>query len=146
MSSQKHFIEAMENWANIYLFRSLTEYFDYLKTTDVSMPQAYALTFIHYKGPSKISEIGDHMMVSAAATSQMVDRLEKLDFVERTTYPGDRRVRRVMLTSQGKNFVKQSIKARQSWMKKVPSDLSDEQMDEISGSLQLITSIYQESN
>ena len=67
MSSQKNFIKAMEIWVNTYLFRSFTEYFDYLKTTEVSMLQAYALTFIHYKGPSKISDICEHMMVSAAA-------------------------------------------------------------------------------
>jgi len=44
MSSQKNFLNAMENWVNIYLFRSLSEYFDYLKRANVSMQQAYALT------------------------------------------------------------------------------------------------------
>jgi DNA-binding MarR family transcriptional regulator len=97
MSSLNNFYAEMENWVNLYLFRSLSEYFDYLKTTDVSMPQAYVLTFIHYNGPSKISDICDHMMVTAAAASQMVDRLEKLDLVERTADPGDRRVRNVVL-------------------------------------------------
>lgn len=144
MSSQKNFINAMESWASIYLFRSLSEYFDYLKTTGVSMQQAYALTFIHYHGPSKISEICEYMMVSAAAASQMADRLEKLNLVERTTEPGDRRVRNVVLSEQGESFVKQSIEARQSWVKEIPTELSDVQLDQISAALQLLTSIYQE--
>ena len=73
----------MEEWANIYLGRSLSEYFVFLKSTGISMQQAYALTFLHYNAPSKISDICEHMMVSAAAVSQMVDRLEKQNLVER---------------------------------------------------------------
>jgi DNA-binding MarR family transcriptional regulator len=116
MSSLNNFYAEMENWVNLYLFRSLSEYFDYLKTTDVSMPQAYVLTFIHYNGPSKISDICEHMMVTAAAASQMVDE----------------------------SLVKQSIEARRSWIKEIPEDLSEGQLDQISAALKLLTSIYQE--
>ena len=144
MSSQNHFYEAMENWVNIYLFRSLSKYFDYLKTTGISMQQAYALTYIHYNSPSKITEICEHMMVSPAAASQMVDRLEKQDLVERTAKPGDRRVRNVMLTKQGESFVKQSIAARQNWVREIPPDLSEELLDQISAALQLLAASYQE--
>jgi DNA-binding MarR family transcriptional regulator len=144
MSSQNEFLNVMENWASIYLFHSLTEFFNYLKLSDLSMLQAYALTFIFYKGSSKISDLCEHMMVSPAAASQMVDRLEKQNLVERTAEPGDRRVRNVVLSNQGENFVKQSIEARQSWVKEIPVKLSEEQLDQISTALQLLTSIYQE--
>jgi DNA-binding MarR family transcriptional regulator len=144
MSSQNDFLNVMENWASIYLFHSLTEFFNYLKLSDLSMLQAYALTFIFYKGSSKISDLCEHMMVSVAAASQMVDRLEKQNLVERTAEPGDRRVRNVVLSEQGENFVKQSIEARQSWVKEIPARLSEEQLDQISTALQLLTSIYQE--
>jgi DNA-binding MarR family transcriptional regulator len=144
MSSQNNFLSAMENWVNIYLERSMSEYFDYLKTAKVSMQQAYALTFIHYNGPSKISEICDHMMVSAPATSQMADRLEKMNLVERVLDPGDRRVRNVALTEHGKNFVRHSIEARKNWVNVVPPDLSEGQLDQISDALKLLVSHYQE--
>lgn len=144
MSSQDNFLDAMENWANTYLFRSLSDYFDYLKTTGISMQQAYVLTFIYYHGPGKISEICEHMMVTAAAASQMVDRLEKQNLVERTAEPGDRRVRNVVLSADGESYVKQSIAARQQWMKEIPLELSAEQLDQISAALQLLTSTYRE--
>ena len=144
MSSQNDFLNVMESWASIYLFNSLTEFFNYLKLSDLSMLQAYALTFIFYKGSSKISDLCEHMMVSPAAASQMVDRLERQNLVERTAEPGDRRVRNVVLSDQGENFVKQSIEARQSWVKEIPAKLSEEQLDQISTALQLLTSIYQE--
>jgi DNA-binding MarR family transcriptional regulator len=74
----------------------------------------------------------------------MVDRLEKQNVVERIAEPGDRRVRNVVLSNQGENFVKQSIEARQSWVKEIPAKLNEEQLDQISTALQLLTSIYQE--
>jgi len=144
MASQKNFLNAMENWVNIYLFRSLAEYFDYLKNSSISMQQAYALTFIYYNGPSKISEICEHMMVSAPAASQMADRLEKVNLVQRVPKSGDRRVRNVVLTEQGEIFVKRSIEARQNWVKAIPTELSDDQLDQISDALQLLASIYKE--
>ena len=144
MSSRINFLNAMENWVNIYLFRSLSEYFEYLKNNGISMQQAYVLTFIHYNGPSKISEICEHMMVSAAAASQMADRLEKVNLVQRIPEPGDRRVRNVVLTQQGESVVRQSIEARQSWVNEIPGKFSDDQMDQISDALELLASIYQE--
>jgi DNA-binding MarR family transcriptional regulator len=144
MSSQNKFLKAMENWINIYFQRSLTEYFDFLKNSGVSMQQSHALTFIYYNGPSNISELCDHMMVSAPAASQLADRLEKLGLVQRMPKPGDRRVRNVVLTDQGEIFVMQSIEARQSWVYEIPPVLSDDQLDQISESFQLLASIYQE--
>ena len=142
MSSQNIFLRAMENWTNLYLARSLSEYFYYLKTTAVSMHQAYTLTYIYYNGPSKISDICEHMMVSAAAASQMVNRLEKQNLVQRMAEPEDRRVRNVVLSDKGDLFVRRSIAARQNWIKEIPRELDEEQMDQISAALQLLNSIY----
>lgn len=144
MSAENKFLNAIENWVNIYLFRSFSEYFEYLKNVGISMQQAYALTFIHYNGPSKISEICEHMMVSAPAASQMADRLEKINLVQRISKPGDRRVRNVMLTEQGEKFVKKSIEARQSWVNEIPAKLSDDQLNRVSDALQLLSSIYKD--
>lgn len=143
MSSRDEFLEAMENWANIYLFRSLTLYFEYLKSSGVSMQQAYALTYLHYHGPCKITDICEHMMVSPAAASQMVARLEKLALVERAEEPGDRRVHKVLLSGDGTEFVRRSIEARQRWAAEMPVEPSGTQLDQITESLQMLSSIYQ---
>jgi len=142
MSIKSDYLMAMEEWANVYLRRSLSEYFIFLRSTGISMQQAYALTFLHYNAPSKISEICEHMMVSPAAASQMVDRLERLDLVARMPNPGDRRVRNVMLSEQGQEFVLQSIQARRSWANEVPAELSERQLSQISSAMQLLISVY----
>jgi DNA-binding MarR family transcriptional regulator len=143
MSAQETFLIAMENWVNTYLFRSLSDYFDYLKRENISMQQAYALTFIHYNGSGRMSDFRDYMMITAAAASQMVDRLEKQNLVQRVADSTDKRVRRVALSEKGQTFVEQSIAARQGWIQEIPDNLTDAQLAHISSALQLLTSVYQ---
>lgn len=144
MSAKIDYLMAIEEWANVYVGRSLAEYFVFLKSADISLLQAYALTFLYCNAPSKISKICEHMMVSAAAASQMVDRLENQKLVHRISDPGDRRVRNVVLSEQGKELVRRSIEARRGWVKEIPTELSEGQMDQISSALQLLISLYQE--
>lgn len=144
MSTKSDFLMTMEEWASVYFRRSLSEYFVYLKSAGISMQQAYALTYLHYNAPSKISELCEHMMVSAAAVSQMVDRLEKQNLVARISQAGDRRVRNVVLSEEGQEFVRQSIEARRRWVKDVPAELSEEQLAQIASALQTLISLYRE--
>ena len=44
MASQTEFLETVENWAKLYFFQSLTEFFNYLKHSEISLLQGYALT------------------------------------------------------------------------------------------------------
>ena len=143
MSSQEKLIEAIENWANLYMVRSLSEYFSYLSDTRIPILQAYVLTYIYHNGPKSISTICEHMMVSPAAASQMIDRLEKQEFVQRVPGQTDGRVRNVVLTKQGKTFVQESIAARQNWIYEVPLDLNIDQMDLIASALQELSAAYQ---
>lgn len=144
MAPQNNILTLVETWASIYLFRSLTEFFNYLKITGLSMQQAYALTYVYYNGPSKISTLCEHMMVSSAATSQLVDRLEKQDLVERTPEPGDRRVRNVVITDKGKHFVEGSITARKKWVEDIPVNLDHEEQQQVSAALQILITNFRQ--
>jgi len=138
MSSQNEFIETVENWAKLYFFQSLTDFFNYLKHSELSLLQGYALTYLFFKGPIKISELCEHMMVSLGAASQMVDRLEKLEMVERIADPKDRRVRKVLVLDKGKNFVQENFVFSQSWLGEIPTNLSLEQEAQITSTLSMI--------
>jgi DNA-binding MarR family transcriptional regulator len=138
MISESDFLETMENWATLYFFRSLTDFFNYLKNTDLSLLQAYALAYLFFKGPIKISELCEHMLVSPAAGSQLVDRLEKLGMVERVSDAGDRRVRKINLLAKGREFVKENFKFSQKWISEIPADISPEQAAQIANVLSML--------
>lgn len=126
MTPQTEFLNMVEEWAKLYFFQSLTDFFNYLKNTDLSLLQAYALAYLFFKGPLKISELCEHMMVSPGAASQLVDRLEKLGMVSRISDPTDRRIRKVKVLSQGKKFVEENFAFSQSWLRQIPANISPE--------------------
>ncbi|MCB9111672.1 MAG: MarR family transcriptional regulator [Anaerolineales bacterium] len=138
MSEQNDPMQTMENWAKLYFFQSLTEFFNYLKQTDLSLLQAYALAHLFFKGPLKMSELCEHMMVSPAAGSQLIDRLEKLGMVERISEPGDRRVRKIVVLEKGKDFVQENFRFSQSWIAKIPADITLEQVTKITEVLAML--------
>jgi DNA-binding MarR family transcriptional regulator len=131
MTSQTEFLKSVENWSKLYFFQSLTDFFNYLKHTELSLLQAYALTFLFFKGPIKISELCEHMMVSPGAASQLVDRLEKLELVERIADPKDRRVRKVIVLDKGEKFVQENFQFSKSWLSEIPTNITPEEEAQI---------------
>ena len=146
MPTQDDFLETMENWAKLYFFQSLTDFFNYLKHSELSLLQAYALTHLFFKGPIKISELCEHMMVSPGAASQLVDRLEKLEMVERISDPNDRRVRKVLVIDKGEKFVQENFAFSQSWLSEIPANITPEQEAQITGTLSMLMQSFGKNN
>ncbi len=138
MPTQTEFLNTVENWAKLYFFQSLTDFFNYLKHTELSLLQAYALTYLFFKGPIKISELCEHMMVSPGAASQLVDRLEKLNLVERTSDPEDRRVRKIIVLEKGEKFVQENFAFSQSWLSEIPTNITPEEEAQITNVLSIL--------
>ncbi len=138
MTTQNDVMETMENWAKLYFFQSLTDFFNYLKQTDLSLLQAYALTHLFFKGPLKMSDLCEHMQVSPAAASQLIDRLEKLEMVARISDPADRRVRKIVVLDKGKNFVQENFRFSQSWISEIPADITPAQFSQITEVLSML--------
>ena len=138
MTAPTEFLNTVENWAKLYFFQSLTDFFNYLKHSDLSLLQGYALTYLFFKGPIKISELCEHMMVSPGAASQMVDRLEKLKMVERIADPDDRRVRKVLVLDKGARFVQENFTFSQNWLSEIPGNITSEQEAQITAVLSIL--------
>lgn len=83
-----------------------------IRNKDLSMPQIASLMQLRRCGMASISEISDYLNLSLAATSQLVERLVTAGYVTRTEDPGDRRLKRVMLTDEGRAMVDQVKQTR----------------------------------
>jgi len=143
MTTQNDSMETMENWAKLYFFQSLTDFFNYLKQTDLSLLQAYALAHLVFKGSLKMSDLCEHMQVSPAAASQLIDRLEKLEMVVRISDPADRRVRKIVVLDKGNSFVQENFRFSQSWISEIPTDITPEQVSQIT---EVLSMLLQSSN
>jgi DNA-binding MarR family transcriptional regulator len=67
---------------------------------DLSAPQARALH--HLREPRTMGELADMLCCDASNVTGIVDRLEARGVVERQVVPGDRRVKRIVLTQEGR--------------------------------------------
>lgn len=125
----------MREWAAVFMGRSMREFNQFLRVAGISMPQIMALLRVHYHGPCGVSDVADHLDVSKAAASQLVDRLVQQGLLSRWEHPADRRVKLVALTEDGADLVAQGIEARQRWMEELTAVLSPQEQEDISAVL-----------
>ncbi len=109
----------------------------YSKENGLSMSQIGALFQIH-RGSSGVSDLGGDLGVSSAAASQMLERLVQQSLITRSEDPKDRRVKQIVLTDKGRQILKESIHARQSWLDELARTISPEEKEQIVGALNIL--------
>jgi len=83
---------------------------NYLRKLGLTIPQTLVLTVLHETGEMKISDISNALNLADSTVSGIIDRLEKMGYVERFRLIEDRRVVKVRLTDKVSNIAK-DIKA-----------------------------------
>jgi DNA-binding MarR family transcriptional regulator len=92
------------------------------------MPQFTTLMRLYYHGACGVSDVSAHLDVSAAAASQLVDKLVKDGYLARTEDQQDRRAKHLTLTEKGRQLVADGIEARNGWTEQLVGQFSaDEQ-------------------
>ena len=117
------------------MHRSFHDFKRYMDASGLSASQANALMRLYHSGACGVSDIGEHVGISNAAASQMIDRLVQMGMVERTEKLGDRRAKQLTLTAQGRNLVEKGVSARSRWMEELSGVLTETQQAEISSAL-----------
>lgn len=107
------------------------------------MPQFSILMQLHYKGPCGLSEISERFDVTAAAASQLADKLVQSGYLERTEDPNDRRAKLLRLSENGAKLVENGIQERYRWMDELTSKLNAEQRTKVAEALALLTEAAQ---
>jgi len=120
------------------------EFTSWMNRSSLSNSQLGALMRLYYHGDCPISNIGDNLGITAAAASQMVDRLVQNGLLQRDEDPDDRRVKRVTLTTKGNALVQEGVEARLKWLRDLETALPEAKRREIITSLSTLTAIAEE--
>ena len=131
--------QPLRAWMDVFMHRSMRGWNQFAKSTGLSMPQFSILMQLHYKGPCGMSEISERFDVSAAAASQLVDKLVQAGYIERTEDPSDRRAKLLKLSAKGAKLVDDGIQERYRWMDELTSRLSAADQTKISEALSMLT-------
>jgi DNA-binding MarR family transcriptional regulator len=132
------FVDAMKQWTQLSMRNSTRNFIHYARESGLSISHFGAIFYIYRTGSCGVTEIADQLGVTSAAASQMLERLVKQGVVLRTEDPGDRRVKRIMLTDKGRRILDEAIQARQSWFEELAHSLSPSEKDSVVTALKLL--------
>jgi DNA-binding MarR family transcriptional regulator len=132
------FRDILRRWLEVFMRRSMRNFFQFAKGNDLSMSQIYTLFHLHRIGAGNVSYIGKELGVTNAAASQMVERLLQQALILRFEDPDDRRNKQIVLTDKAQRILRDSILARQSWVEDLAMILSLEEKGQISAALQIM--------
>jgi DNA-binding MarR family transcriptional regulator len=97
-----------------------------LNRGNLSFPQFFLLTYLSSEDYLTMSAIAKKMGHSTAAATGLVDRLEKLGFVERVHAAEDRRKIMVRITSEGSQIVDKMKGHIASELSNIMADMEDQ--------------------
>src|SRR6188474_2667634 len=141
MTKSVQITQPLRAWMDVFMHRSMRGWTHFAKSTGLSMPQFSILMQLHYKGACGMSAISERFDVTAAAASQLVDKLVQAGYIERTEDPSDRRAKLLKLSTKGAQLVDDGIQERYRWMDELASKLSAEQQTKISEALLVLTEV-----
>lgn len=135
MQPEDPFVAALHKWIEVSMRRSMRNFILHARECGLSMSQFGALFHLHRMGSSGVSDLGDHLGVTSAAASQMLERLVQQELILRSEDPIDRRVKQIVLTEKGHQVLEEGIRARQSWLEELAESLSDGEKEIITAAL-----------
>jgi len=143
MTKSVQITQPLRAWMDVFMHRSMRGWTHFAKSTGLSMPQFSILMQLHYKGACGMSAISERFDVTAAAASQLVDKLVQAGYIERTEDPSDRRAKLLKLSTNGAKLVDDGIQERYRWMDELTSKLSVEEQMKIGEALSILTEAAQ---
>lgn len=100
-----------------------------LNNYPITSPQFVALQWLLEEGDLTIGELSNKISLAFSTTTDLVDRMEKNDLVERIRSTTDRRVVRIHVLEKGKTIIHEVIEKRQEYLEEVMEEFSVEQRE-----------------
>lgn len=129
--------EMMEDLVYIRLFNEELRHLGERKSSKIF----FLLLMIEQYGNPSISTVGRILHVSKTQMTSKIDELVKAGFIERVHDENDRRIIRLVLTREGRNFIKNYQKTFNENMSQLLSQLSFEDVEELKKSLKTIKNV-----
>ncbi|MBS7345645.1 MAG: MarR family transcriptional regulator [Caryophanon sp.] len=107
-----------------------------LSNYTITPPQFIALQWLHELGDMTIGELSTKMYLAFSTTTDLVDRMEKNELVQRVRDEHDRRVVRIHLLEEGARVIQEVIKKRQDYLRDVFTQFDEEETVVFSNLLQ----------
>lgn len=126
------------------IFRSVKQHFRWVEERcGVSGAQLWVMFELTQNPGLRVSEIAQALSIHQSTASNMLDKLERRDLVERRREGPDRRVVRVFLTSAGKRVIDAAPRPARGVLTEAISKLPDATLQNLEASLDMLISEMQ---
>jgi len=122
----------------LFMHRSMHGYIHYAREKNLSMSMIGTLFHLGHRDHAGVTDLGEHLGVSSAAASQMLEHLVEEGLIKRTEDPDDRRMKKISLTEKGYQVMKDSVSARLGWLEELTESFSDKEKVQITTAIELI--------
>ncbi|GAB3064750.1 MarR family transcriptional regulator [Virgibacillus ainsalahensis] len=112
-----------------------------LNNYPITSPQFVALQWLLEEGDLTIGELSNKLSLAFSTTTDLVDRMEKNELVERIRDMKDRRVVRIHVLNKGEKIIREVIEKRREYLGEVLEKFSEEQTENLS---ELLDILYKE--
>ncbi|MEV2793860.1 MarR family transcriptional regulator [Paenibacillus larvae] len=86
---------------------------------DITLPQFQALVLIHRMGRCYVSDIANHLLITLATSTRLLDSLEQKGYIKRDrNHSGDRRYVMIYMTQQGQDMFEKLVEDHLQMMDK----------------------------
>jgi DNA-binding MarR family transcriptional regulator len=130
--------QSLQRLIQTFMQQSMRRVIVYAKERGLSMSQMGTLLFLHRHETCAVSDIGDYLGITSAASSQLLNRLVEEGLVERNEDPEDRRHKLLELTPAGRKTVKEAIELRHSWLVGLAEALSSTEQNQVGEAINLL--------
>lgn len=110
-----------------------------LSNYTITPPQFVALQWLHESGDMTIGDLSNKMYLAFSTTTDLVDRMEKNELVQRVRDEQDRRVVRIHLLPEGERIIQEVIDKRQNYLRDL---LQNFEVDEAQELLKLLKKLH----
>ena len=102
-----------------------------LSNYTITPPQFVALQWLHESGDMTIGDLSNKMYLAFSTTTDLVDRMEKNELVQRVRDEQDRRVVRIHLLPEGERIIQEVIEKRQNYLRDLLQEFEVDEAQEL---------------
>ena len=138
MSKPDPFLENLRAWMEASMHRSFHAFIRNTRGSDLSLSQVNTLFRLYHRGPGSVNDLADHLGVTKAAVSQLLDPLIEAGLIQRSENPEDRRSKLIALTEKGQTQVEKSRNTRHAWLSELSQVLTEAEKEQLLPAIQLL--------
>jgi len=110
----------------------------------LSVPQFRALAFLSRQPNSSLSDVAEHLGVTRATASTLIDRLVQRGLIHRAALPQERRQITLKLTETGNHHLQQTRSATRSKVAELLSRLTTDELATVSSGMVILQQLFRE--